>query len=96
MLLNTDIGKKPVGMASQSYYSDSAVLSSYNSTSTIFDSGNVSQKTDVVFGKQTESVGRVTESTDTFDFSQCHHLADFIPLTGSTTPGGKLSESFLR
>ncbi|XP_037041716.1 glycerol kinase [Bradysia coprophila] len=48
MLLNTDIAKKPA-MTSQSYYGESAVLSSYNSGSTIFDTANVSQKTDVVF-----------------------------------------------
>lgn len=51
MLVNTDIVKKPTSFISQSYFGDSAVLSSYNSNSTIFDSSNVSNKTDVVFGK---------------------------------------------
>lgn len=51
MMLNTDIVKKPAPSMSQSYFGDSAVLSSYNSSSTIFDSSSVSHKTDVVFGK---------------------------------------------
>lgn len=85
MLLNTDIAKKPSAMTSQSYYGDSAVLSSYNSSSTIFDSANISQKTDVVFGKANQvHVVSYAGTIVVFQF-QCHHLAAFIPRIGSTT-----------
>lgn len=56
MCLNTDIVKKPTSLISQSYFGDSAVLSSYNSNSTLFDNTNISNKTDVVFGRYCSDV----------------------------------------
>ncbi len=87
MLLNTDIGKKPATMISQSYFGDSAVLSSYNSNSTIFDSNNVTNKTDVVFGKNLFLLLRFNTHFVTQKF-QFHHLAVYIPHIGSTIPEG--------
>ncbi|KAJ6647195.1 Glycerol kinase 2 [Pseudolycoriella hygida] len=51
MLLNVDVVKKPTSTISQSYLGESSVLSTFNSSSTLFDSTNSSNKTDVVFGK---------------------------------------------
>lgn len=90
MLLNTDIVKKPASATPQSYFGDSAVLSSYNSNSTLFETNSVSNKTDVVFGKLNYIfMLLLCVSFNFIYFFQFHHLADFIHHIGSTIPEGK-------